>query len=84
MGPATASDRRLLTDRWFGSVVGATVTMGPVALGFAVAGLIGWTWDWAVVVLLACGWVALILGMHGWAWKYFVWRRDSRGKHEGH
>lgn len=73
---------QMLGDRLYGSVVGATVTIGPVALGFAVVDLIHGTWDWGMAGFFAFAWVATLIGIHGWMWEYFVWRRRGPRGHE--
>ena len=71
--------RRRRLDRHYGSLVGATVIIGPVALGFAVADLVAGRLPSADEVEFFLGvWAIAVVGMHGWMWEYFTW---GRGRH---
>ena len=73
--------RRRRLDRRHGSLVGATVIIGPVALGFAIADLVNGRVPGADEVgFFLTVWAMVFVGMHGWMWEYFAWgrRRHSR------
>ena len=77
---AMLAKRRRRLDRRHGSLVGATVIIGPVALGFAIADLVNSRVPGADEVgFFLAVWAMVFVGMHGWMWEYFTWgRRHSR------
>lgn len=76
---AELAKRRRRRDRRYGSSIGATVIIGPIAVGFAIADLVNGQLPKAGEVwFFLAAWVMSLLGLHGWMWEYFTW---GRGRH---
>jgi hypothetical protein len=78
---AEMARRRRQRDRRYGSFVGATVIMGPVALGFAIADLVhGELPPLDELGFFLVVWGMTFVGLHGWMWEYFTWGRARHSR----
>lgn len=63
----------------YGSSVAATVTIGPVAVAFAIVHLVtGKPLALGEVGYFLAAWAMVFIGSHSWAWVYYTWHR---GRH---
>lgn len=63
----------------YGSFVAATVTIGPVAVGFAIVQMVtGKPLTLGEVGYFLAAWAMVFIGFHSWAWVYYTWHR---GRH---
>lgn len=73
--------RRRRRDRRYGSAVGATVIIGPVALGVVIADLVhGELPGLDESAFFVFAWAMAFVGVHGWMWEYFVWGRSRHSR----
>jgi len=78
---AEVAKRRRRRDRRYGSLVGATVIIGPVAIGFMIADLVHDNLpapqELAFFLIV---WAMAFAGIHGWMWEYFTWGRARHSR----